>query len=814
MNSQINKLDLGKTLVKDFKPKNNNKKVNKVNNTPVIAYSDLFNIFQYNKERSQITESIFDILPNLKLAMEIVVSSILSPNEMRDAVLTYSIDAKYTPTTLTSVISNKIKQYISTTYKIENKLYNIISESMFLNGSYVELIVPSKFIEEKYKELPTLESWTDTLSKINIGFINHIEDKETNIEITDNIDILFAKNKFEKYKSIKNRSLVSSIESDKLGMIEDILYIDSDTNPSEVPITKKLNGDAVIPIASPDEPNKHYGYFILLDEKGNTLKRNEYQIHDNIKNLLNGSKVSQMDKVLNRVKRTLQLNNKKEPELKDINKIKEMLIYSKIKEATKNTGIDELLDRDEIIKSDVFDILLTRILENKKTKILYVPKELIVYYAYEYRKNGTGRSLLEHVLILASLRVITMFSSLYAYVRSNIHSTKVTADIDEQDPDPSRTMEKIKAEVVRNREFSLPIGLLKIQDITTWLHKTGYSFVFNGANLPNTKVDVSEEPFEINPVNSDLDELLDKFIYNTFGLTPEQLNEAESANFATTIIASNRLFARRIDMYQRVYNKHITDHITKLLYQDGVIKNEIKDIILSPKNKKEIKSYIKSIVSNKEQLNKIMNLDDDSLFELIYIDILSHLKVTLPQPVVTDTDTIAEMYKNFKDNLEDMLDTLISQDFFPEDIVEGLADKIDNIKNILKAVILIDWSNEHGYMGEVTKLFTTGKDGKPVMAALEEYTVYIDMWKSTIIPFLQEINKKKTEIAKDLNKIENTDVDEKEANEPEDTRYEDNDNNKEEENDNEEENNNEEEENNNEENENSDIDKDIDNMKV
>lgn len=755
------KVNLGSSidtkLIKQIYKPTNNKKTNK-SDLNTIKYEDIFKIFKYNKDKSALNETIFEVLPNIKLAIEIVVSSILSPNDMRKTVLTYNLDGKYIPVVLTTVVANKIKDYITQNYNIEDKLYNIIEESMFIKGSYTELIIPSKFVNENSKMITSIESHIDEISKHNLGFIKHIVDNELNLEITDNIDILFSKERVEKKMEVNNQSLVTGLESDLLGEIEEILSINPDEKPTDVPIIKKINSEAVIPVASKDDPSKHYGYFVLLDEKGNVVN-NTYPVHNNILELLNNSKQSQIDRVLNRVKNTLKTITTKEPTLSDIDKLKEVLIVNKLKEAAKASNIDSLLDTDRILKSETLDILLDRILKNKKTKILYVPRELLMYYAYDYRENGTGRPLLERVLVLASLRVITMFSSLMALVRSNIPSTIVEATIDDNDPDVSRTMEKIKAEVVRNREFSLPIGLLKLEDITTWLHKTGYSFIFSGANLPNTKIDVREETHDINPVNTELEDMIDKFIYNTFGLTPEQLNDAESANFATTIIASNRLFARRIDTYQKRYNKLITEHLRKILQQDGEIKNEIKDILLTKENVKMIRKYIKSVVNNKDVLNKINSMNDETLFELLYRDILNNLTVKLPEPVVTDTDTIAEMYKNFKDDLEDMLDIVITEDVFPDDMVEGLAEKLETIKNIIKAVTLINWSKEHNYMPEVTELFNTSKEGKPVMLTLEEYTSYIDMLKETVLPFLKEINIKKKDIEEALEKLKEDDED-------------------------------------------------------
>jgi hypothetical protein len=315
-------------------------------------------------------------------------------------------------------------------------------------------------------------------------------------------------------------------------------------------------------------------------------------------------------------------------------------------------------------------------------------------------------------------------------------------------------MEKIMNEVLKNRQLNLPVGILKVDDLVDWVHKIGFAFNFKHPGLPDVNLTIEEKTADVEPVNSDLKEMIDKEIILSLGLTPEIIDNAFSPDFATTIVANNSLLNKRISKYQQQFDRLITKNIIKQAMVDGLLRRKLEDI-LKP-NIKSIKSYIKKIKHNyNEDVDEIISLPDEMLMEMLIREIIKGIEVTLPKPETKEDDKLADMFEKYKQSVEDMLDTLFSEDAMPEELVGELSGKIENIKQVLKVILIKKWITENGYMEDVATLFSLNEEGKPVLNVIEEYETYLDVFEQSILPFLKLIKKKSEKIDKKLEKIEN-----------------------------------------------------------
>lgn len=82
------------------------------------------------------------------------------------------------------------------------------------------------------------------------------------------------------------------------------------------------------------------------------------------------------------------------------------IITAKIKKRLSGGLLGDLAAIEED-NTDVYRVMMTRMLKKQKTKLL-LPSELVSYYAFKYRENGTGESLLETITVLSSIRAILM----------------------------------------------------------------------------------------------------------------------------------------------------------------------------------------------------------------------------------------------------------------------------------------------------------------------------------------------------------------------------------------------------------------------
>lgn len=93
-------------------------------------------------------ESMFQLLPELELVRQILVSSILSPKDMVTSELNYSVENSAFDTELTGPLLQVVTDHFGKVYKIESILPEILSDILFMKGSYPLVVLPENSIDE------------------------------------------------------------------------------------------------------------------------------------------------------------------------------------------------------------------------------------------------------------------------------------------------------------------------------------------------------------------------------------------------------------------------------------------------------------------------------------------------------------------------------------------------------------------------------------------------------------------------------------------------------------------------------------------
>jgi hypothetical protein len=109
---------------------------------------DIYNISRDKKQDINDAESVMQLLPDLELASQILISSILSPKDMQTVELVHQPSEKIAPPHVASLMVDCIKNYISDDYKIEARLPQMLADMLFYTGSHVVAIIPENSIDE------------------------------------------------------------------------------------------------------------------------------------------------------------------------------------------------------------------------------------------------------------------------------------------------------------------------------------------------------------------------------------------------------------------------------------------------------------------------------------------------------------------------------------------------------------------------------------------------------------------------------------------------------------------------------------------
>ena len=754
----------------------------KSNNQVTQNMGDLSAITNSITERIQNNENIVQLFPDVELSIQILTSSILAPNDMLTTSINYQVPDMHIPSDVNQHILETIKKYINANYDIENNLSTIVREALFTKGSYIEAILPEASIDQIINtDIAGSVSVENHIEKITASTITYLSDSTSDdklsteefedpdaktheeltisgedllVVITDNNKVLSANEAYKRNLSGVVKKLVhpelATESDDKLDnlfrkttytdneFLDIKAYADTDRESIGKPLVFKLPTDGVIPVHVIGDVTKHLGYFVILDEKGTPINSSsKMPSKEDEMNKLIANKDTKLN-IIKKAQTALHGITKKDPTLGNVEEVYSTLVESKLKKRLSGGMFGDIAEIED--NTDVYRVMFQRALTGMKTRILFIPEQSVAYYAFDYRENGTGKSMLEKVSMLFSIRSILLFSRLMANIKNSVTTTEVTAELDDNDPDPEKTMEKIISETMKTRQTQLPIGVTKIDDMVDWTHKVGFKYNFKHKRLPDMQISTSDEGTSKIVPDSDLDDMIQEHIIMSFGLTPELVQSGYDPDFATTALANNVLLAKRVIQLQGTLTPQLSDHVQKLLNNDTIIREKIKTIVTN--NIAKITKLLKKNTGDENIEDLLTN--KEVIIEYVVNTYFNRLQLTLPKPEVTEADNMNEAFEKYTTALDDYLDLILSSDALPDEIMGEMSDKMDGVKSAMKAVLTKKWMSDNGYMPEISEFLTKDDDGKPVFNLLEDYNDYVQTLSDAILPFLKA-NKKITD---------------------------------------------------------------------
>lgn len=755
------------------------------------------------KDKISNNDDIVMLFPDIELAIQILVSSVLAPNDMVNVVLQYEAPEKIVlPTNVKQQLLDTLERYMDSEYNIIDKLPIILRESLFTKGAYIEAVIPEASLDDAINQVAndkiTLESYLKNSNNTYLSNRNHsyfistesstngviatvsnskptkgksieITQEDLGIHVTDNPQVLMyskkildKKQKMSRERNSKAMKISSETVYEELDrmfrpdstlVFKDYIEIQNKDNASREsigsPLVMKLPVEAVIPIHVTSDPSKHLGYFIVLDENGNpiNIKDDMLNYQEAMGNTLYFNNSSTSNSLIQKAKLALQGFQKEVPVINELETIYNDIVENMIKSKLREGEFGELADLK--YNADVFKVMFSRSLKAQQTKVLFLPVDLVAYYAFEYRDNGTGKSLIEKNTLLYSIKAMLMFARLMASIKNSINTTVVSATLDENDPDPEATREKIISESLKTRQSTLPLGLIRPDDLTEWTHKVGFMYKIQHPALPNMELDVTDTAPSKTVPDEELDNKITERILMSYGLTPEIVMSGYSSDFATTVASKNLLFAKRCTSLQLGFMAQVTEHVRKIARNDFNLINKLTEIIKT--NIKEIKKLIPNTENSEDDIN-FKRISEKDIIEYLLDKYINHTNIGLPAIVMTDAAALKNSFAEFKANLEEIVDAVFTSTTFSDKYAGKLSEEIDGAKDIFKATAILEWLSNNNYMPEITDIFVKDDEGNPTFDLFGQYLSYKDTLADLVTKFAKDANKAKTKSDKALTK--------------------------------------------------------------
>lgn len=528
------------------------------------------------------------------------------------------------------------------------------------------------------------------------------------------------------------------------------------------PLVMHLPSESVIPVFVPGNVSQQVGFFVLIDQDGNPLThQNENDVYQQLGGRMSsgGSFASAM---LNKVQANMNgfnCSNRQHLDLgaKLYGEMVEQDLLGRLRSGLYTNGV-QIANKPE-----VYRIMLARALAAQHTQLLFMPIEIVTYFALRYGKNGIGRSVLDEMKILSSLRAMLTFANTMAAVRNSIGRTDVEITLDEKDPDPHKTAERYMHEIARTRQQAFPIGVTSPVDLTDYMQRAGFQFSFTGhPRMPNTSIQFTERQSNYPKVDTELEEDLRKRSIQKFGIPAQLVDAGYEAEFATSIATSNIMVSKNVIQIQDTFEPQLVDHMRKVAINDGNLIKEVREELERhyPKLVKFIKSdeeLSKRYLSYGLTLGQVVKEPDgqanaavDSfntpaikeiiIRETLY-QVIMNFFVSLPRPNSVSLKNQKEAFDEYMEIVGTALDHYLSSDFINSDSAGDISEHVDTVKNAFRSYYARKWMAENGMLPELGELVGTDDDGKPLVPIATISAEHTANMMRTLNAFMENMTK-------------------------------------------------------------------------
>lgn len=675
-------------------------------------------IMQDTTTRINDNKGLMELLPDIKLVMRVLVSSILSPKDLISTELGVYFEGLDFDKELPGELANDIATHFSTTYNLESKLSEILSDSLFLTGSYIAACLPESTIEAmvqsgwkdevaqsgaKFAPIPGFESYE--------GFISHYKDAFSSNGILGATTpktnpILTAFEVSDNFNFLKTRTVHREIISNNIGRglglegytAEPLITLGrghgADVERGRNPLVQKWPSDSVLPVHTPSNPKDHLGYFVLVDSKGNIVSRARGGNY--LKKLREQLLAATNKEVVGSYLAQYKLNITQDSSLDDVRGF-----VDKAAETIEDELLSQLKDGvygEEVEVSrpqEVYMLMLSRMLEQKKTRLIYVPRELVTYFAFEYDDLGIGISLLENTKVFAILRAVLTIAEVMSGVSSAIGTKRLDITVDEDDPNWRETVELIVQEFANLQTDSLPMTYVNAGDIVKSLQKSAIDVQIEGGDFPKTNSTVSDIPRNQSRIDPDLREFLKRQQYSGLGVSPEIVDASLEGDLATLVNSRNLQHAKQVKELSDIFKPMLSEHMQVYTRCSGELTGRIAEAL------RDIEEE-----ATPENIGKVIRA----------------MRARLPEMDMARHRGQAEAYTEYKNFVEEISMIFINEEAI-SDFMEGDVEPrtIENLRQSFVSLVLRDWMRRENLFPEVEELFYSQEPGQKMEDRISDH---------------------------------------------------------------------------------------------
>lgn len=439
--------------------------------------------------------------------------------------------------------------------------------------------------------------------------------------------------------------------------------------------------ESVVNVYVPGNVRERIGAFVLLDRNGNTIDMNDPLNFQQYNILSEDANSTNLKQVANNLGMGSDYGAGDDWTAAKLAEMHSTMLDEKIRSSLENGYFGEALNFT--LPEQVGRVMLSRVLAKKQTQMLFVPDDQLVYYALDYDRFGSGRSLTDKSRVYISAKAALTYATMQASMLNATRNLQYNIKLDPNDRDPENTIDRAKDRVMRSHNNRSPY-YGNLSDIDSYLQNAGISFSIEGNdNYPSLEVAMSDNTPDYKVPDRDVVENVDKVLYRGFGIDPDLIITSSAVEFATQSLSKDLLATKQAVKRQERINPIISKHVRLHIRANGPLIQEMADIV--------VKFY-----GERSKRITVKNLED------LIGSFIDWLRVELPEPSLTSLATKLDAWDTEERAMNIALDAM-----FDDDIFDGLEVDVRNLRALMKLRMTKDWLISAGVNNRYIELFET-----------------------------------------------------------------------------------------------------------
>lgn len=483
------------------------------------------------------------------------------------------------------------------------------------------------------------------------------------------------------------------------------------------PMIMKWSSDSMVPAYVPGEEEKHLGYIGALDENGHPIDVMEEMKQNISKGMGNLDNQQAMNLTSTLIQQTQILQSGYNVDMDKQSASERLRLFTQVYEENILNRIKSGLYGHNVKLGEnesFYKVMLARHFANHHIHLVFIPAEQVAYFAYDYDKNGMGKSLLDDVKQVSTLRIMTTFANFMSAIANAVGRTKVTLNIDPRSPDPEKDYHILMDEYLRGQSNASPTDVTSAAEMFRTIRQMGVNFEVTGNDrIPNTTVQVDSYQSQKQMIDPEFTNELKTQQYMGLFVTPDMVDMTQQGDFAITRWTSNQLFAKRIKTIQQVTCRHGKKLVQAYTLSSGELVKRLQQEIDGIKDKLPEKYKITESGGNVIKHQQLIE------------DFMEDLQLELPTPSSTKFQTQLEEMNKYSGLLDEGIRHYVTNELLGGAMADEDSSHVDLLINSIKSYMMREYMAREDILPELQELVRKGTEDNPALDISKEYMVHV-----------------------------------------------------------------------------------------